>query len=90
MESRDVEVFIIIQPPFLRFLRELVKVDLSHNEIVTISPRAFGGQRNLKQLKLEGNKIASVDASTFHGLRSLEVRAKCVGAGEKNRPQQPL
>ena len=57
-----------------RFLRELVKVDLSHNGITTVSPGAFASQRSLKQLKLEGNKIAKVDAETFRGLKTLEVR----------------
>lgn len=57
----------------VRFLRQLLEADLSHNKIVTISNKAFSSQVNLKHLRLESNKISQVNNLTFYGLRQLEV-----------------
>ncbi len=58
---------------FRRFLTKLVKVDLSHNQIVQVTDRAFGRNADLKQLNLEGNKISTVTNKTFFGLTNAEV-----------------
>ena len=58
---------------YCSFLRELTKVDLSHNSIVTVSDRAFGSQRELRSLNLEGNRLGALTNLTLSGLRKLEV-----------------
>lgn len=57
----------------LRFLAELVKVDLSHNHIVSVTNNAFASQANLKTLHLDSNKIGQISNKTFLGLSRLEV-----------------
>jgi Leucine-rich repeat (LRR) protein len=59
--------------PWRRFLAELLRVDLSHNKIVTISSKAFASQGQLRELKLDNNKIGGVSNQTFYGLQRLEV-----------------
>ena len=58
---------------FFRFLAELVKVDLSHNHIVSVTNNAFASQTSLKLLRLDSNKIGHISNKTFVGLGRLEV-----------------
>jgi len=55
------------------FYSELVKVDLSHNHLVSIPSRAFKSQRKLTDLRMRGNKISEIDQDTFSGLGMLET-----------------
>lgn len=57
----------------LRFLSKLVTVDLSHNNIVSVSDRAFARNSDLKSLKLDGNKISQISNKTFYGLTHAEI-----------------
>ena len=70
-------IFISQQKSFLflfsRFLAELVRVDLSHNHIVSVTNNAFASQTSLKQLRLDSNKIGLISNKTFVGLSRLEV-----------------
>lgn len=56
-----------------RFLSKLVNVDLSHNNIVSVTERAFARLSDLKDLKLDGNKIGQITNNTFFGLTHAEV-----------------
>lgn len=51
----------------------MVTVDLSHNQIVSVSDRAFARNSDLESLKLDGNKISQVSNKTFYGLANAEV-----------------
>ncbi len=51
----------------------LVKADLSHNKIVTISDDSFSNQGKLRQLNLEGNKVSRMTNRTFYGLSQLQA-----------------
>ena len=54
------------------FYPELMLVDLSSNELVSVPDRAFASQRRLKELRLGGNKISELTEKTFSGLSKLE------------------
>merc|ERR1712098_753829 len=57
----------------LNFYPELLLLDLSDNEIVTIPDRAFISQRRLVELKISDNKISELTSATFSGLMNLKV-----------------
>ena len=52
----------------LNFYPELLLLDLSDNELVSIPDRAFISQRQLIELKLKSNKISELTEKTFSGL----------------------
>ena len=54
-------------------MAELLKVDLSHNHIVSVTNNAFASQTSLKVLQLDSNKISQVSNKTFIGLGRLET-----------------
>ena len=54
------------------FYPELMLVDLSSNELVSVPDRAFASQRRLQELRLGGNKISELTEKTFSGLSKLE------------------
>lgn len=51
----------------------LVYVDLSHNQLVSVELDNFKSQRSLEVLLLNGNVISSLQNETFKGLSSLQV-----------------
>ncbi|QQP54076.1 Uncharacterized protein FKW44_006783, partial [Caligus rogercresseyi] len=55
------------------FLTKLVKIDLSHNHIVSVTKRAFSSQKDLIDLNLENNKVNQINNMTFYGLSNLQV-----------------
>eukprot|EP00096_Caligus_rogercresseyi_P008853 TRINITY_DN2874_c0_g1_i1.p1 TRINITY_DN2874_c0_g1~~TRINITY_DN2874_c0_g1_i1.p1 ORF type:complete len:586 (+),score=164.90 TRINITY_DN2874_c0_g1_i1:244-2001(+) len=57
----------------LNFLTKLVKIDLSHNHIVSVTKRAFSSQKDLIDLNLENNKVNQINNMTFYGLSNLQV-----------------
>lgn len=48
-------------------------LDLSYNQIRTLSQNSFGQLGNLKDLRIDGNNLTSVAAGVFSGLESLEI-----------------
>ncbi|XP_067643704.1 leucine-rich repeat-containing protein 15 [Eurosta solidaginis] len=57
----------------LQFYAELLFLDLSYNELVTLPMRTFQFQRKLQELHLNHNKIGQISNMTFVGLGALTV-----------------
>jgi len=56
-----------------QFYIELRRIDLAHNNLVSIDESAFEHQRSLHELILNNNKISTVDHGSFAGLTNLTV-----------------
>ncbi|XP_017489520.1 PREDICTED: chondroadherin-like protein [Rhagoletis zephyria] len=57
----------------LQFYAELLFLDLSYNDLVTLPQRTFQFQRKLQELHLNHNKIGQISNMTFVGLTVLTV-----------------
>ncbi|XP_050336389.1 insulin-like growth factor-binding protein complex acid labile subunit [Bactrocera neohumeralis] len=57
----------------LQFYAELLFLDLSYNDLVTLPMRTFQFQRKLQELHLNHNKIGQISNMTFVGLAALTV-----------------
>ena len=55
-----------------RTLSSLESLNLSHNELVTLSSDVFCGLRHLRRLRLEGNRLQSLGDRAFYWLDRLE------------------
>ena len=63
-----------ISPLSLIRLQNLVVLDLSFNEIKSLSSFLFSENRNLKSINLKNNQINFIDSSAFFGLeKQLEI-----------------
>ncbi|KAK7597706.1 hypothetical protein V9T40_009931 [Parthenolecanium corni] len=56
-----------------QFYGYLKHIDLSHNELVRITPQTFVTQTRLVELHLNHNKLSNITDKTFYGLKSLTV-----------------
>ena len=57
----------------LSFYPQLLHVDLSYNQLVSIPDRSFSNQRRLIELRIESNKISELSDRTLQGLTQLQV-----------------
>lgn len=52
---------------------DILKVDLSGNNITDVDPDTFKSLYNLEEIDLSHNEIEELDSNTFEGMRSLET-----------------